>query len=284
MVEEPAAASSADSTERVSALLSSPMALWLLASTVRHWREYDELPRGPVGMAGTDLEAALTDPGRLMWLTFQHVGSWPYHYSRIRAADLLECRPFFRDAARALATAPAAQWWWEPLRRNDQTWFGHPVAGRPPIPHAVDLASKPDDPALPVEGMFTSTRLGALPGAYLAGWDGPPDTLSIWQVPVLDSARVYEIHGPADWRRLVERYRDDQAPDWYLVSDDDGVHLSMAGWLTVPECAMWLHEATLWLNPAFGEVARLPDWPYTDLWTNYDWPTPPWPAEDQRRG
>jgi hypothetical protein len=51
----------------------------------------------------------------------------------------------------------------------------------------------------------------------------------------------------------------------------------MAGFLTVPECAQWLHESTVWLRPVFGEISRLPDWPYAELFTNFAWPPPTWP-------
>ena len=68
------------------------------------------------------------------------------------------------------------------------------------------------------------------------------------------------------------------APDWWLVSDDwDAVHLTVAGYLTVTDCVDWLHECTVWLRPAFGPVTRLPDWPYRELFTAYDWPAPRWP-------
>ena len=133
--------------------------------------------------------------------------------------------------------------------------------------------------------MFTSTRIGSLPGGYLCGWDGSPEPLSIWRVPIQDDARIYSVRGPDDWRALVRRYPREKvdrdgpaAPDWWLVSDDwDGVHLTVAGYLTVPDCVDWLHECTLWLRPAFGPVTRLPDWPYRELFTSYDWPTPGWP-------
>jgi hypothetical protein len=121
--------------------------------------------------------------------------------------------------------------------------------------------------------MMTSTRVGSLPGGYIAGWDGSPEPLSIWHVPILPDARVYEVHGPSDWASFTKDI------DGQFVSDEwDGVHLSMAGYLTVPSFGHWLHESTLWLRSAFGGVSRLPDWPYREHFINYDWPPPGWPA------
>ena len=133
---------------------------------------------------------------------------------------------------------------------------------------------------------MTSTRLRSLPGAYVAAWDGAPEPLSIWQVPILPAARVYEIQGPPEWAALTRRYKAETAGgddkpviDWWLVADDfDGVHLSMSGYLTVPDCAHWLHESTVWVRPEFGEIVRLPDWPHDEAYTNFDWPAPEWPA------
>lgn len=102
-------------------------------------------------------------------------------------------------------------------------------------------------------------------------WEMYPGPISRWRLPIEPAARVYEVHGPVDWVRLVARYpclptrvhggwelpgpnQDRTAahlledvsagaavrvgvrvamPDWERVGEDyDGVHLSWAGKLT----------------------------------------------------
>jgi len=123
-------------------------------------------------------------------------------------------------------------------------------------------------------GLFTCTEPPQEATTWLVyGWDfissGP---YVRWNLPVRPEARVYEVHRPADWNRLVETYphvttsahdgwelpgpnqhrsdinhlrripgqramRDHVAthllPEWTAVcADYDGVHLSWAGFLT----------------------------------------------------
>ncbi len=103
-------------------------------------------------------------------------------------------------------------------------------------------------------------------------WEMDRGPVSRWHLPVSATARVWEIHDPTDWARLVETYprvadrphggwelpgpnqhdgdvdalltvagqhaarRDGRRhvlPDWAAVADDyDGVHLSWAGFIT----------------------------------------------------
>jgi hypothetical protein len=106
--------------------------------------------------------------------------------------------------------------------------------------------------------------------ALISSWELEPDPASRWWLPIERPVRVWEIHGPADWVRLVSTYPADGrlysgwelpgpnqhrrhvdvllavagqhavriagrqlVPDWQAVAADfDGVHLSWAGFLT----------------------------------------------------
>jgi hypothetical protein len=277
---------SSDVTDCADALLRSPMGLYLLAeATCGSDQVLRGIHRGAVAVAGSELASALTNPERLLWLAFRHIQDWTHSPWRQEAAARLASKAdLFMDAARALAASPAARWWHEPLDRGAQTTYASIETTQPP-PHGVDLDADPSLAGLPASAVMTSTQIGSLPGGYLCGWDGSPEPLSIWHTPVRPDARVYEIHSPTDWTELVLRYpaetavNTQQNPDWWLTADDwDGIHLSVAGYLTVPECVHWLHESTIWLKPLFEQVTRLPDWPYRQHYTNFAWPPPPWPA------
>ena len=121
-------------------------------------------------------------------------------------------------------------------------------------------------------GMWTvSDPPSEVHGDLIGAWELEPDPVSRWQLPVRPGARVFEVHRPADWVRLVTTYPatgrphpewelpginqrrstldpllaiDGQhgarasigrhlVPDWAAVAADlDGVHLSWAGFLT----------------------------------------------------
>jgi len=106
--------------------------------------------------------------------------------------------------------------------------------------------------------------------ALISSWELEPDPVSRWWLPIERDVRVWEIHRPDDWVRLVARYpapgrvydswelpglnqhrRDvdvllavegqhgvriagrQLVPDWTAVAADfDGVHVSWAGFLT----------------------------------------------------
>lgn len=108
-----------------------------------------------------------------------------------------------------------------------------------------------------------------------------PRPIGCWRFPVRADARVYEVHTPADWLALCERYPRvgptpaewsqwgieapyALAPDWTTMARDwDGLHVSMAGLLTTAglPLASGIHasllervdsEITSWLRPCFG--------------------------------
>ncbi len=122
-------------------------------------------------------------------------------------------------------------------------------------------------------------------------WELYPGPISRWRLPVLAEARVFEVHRPSDWARLVMDHPREKAsrqeywelpgvnqrgselsaltavsgqraarttigrhlvPDWRSVADRyDGVHLSWAGFITAEGCITDLGG---------GDVAMLRYW------------------------
>lgn len=205
----------------------------------------------------------------------------------------------YRRIAAALAKAPAAQWWWAPLQRDSQTWIcAEPIRRGRGLPFSTSYGHHWDATA-PAAALTTSTRLPRLPAMALLHDQNRhprdrtrPAALSAWRASVRSDARVAEIHSPTDWVTLVQRYpshRTDRclAPhldqawpgtslawtvDWRGLSRDyDGVHLSVAGWLTATSqllalangrghtfCEGWPSESTVWFRPVFtGEFEQL---------------------------
>jgi hypothetical protein len=143
-------------------------------------------------------------------------------------------------------------------------------------------------------GVFTSTGpVGPLPAAE-AGCelDGAgEERFELWDVGISSGARIWNITSPDDWGRLVARYpRDVTAsrrhdwfrftgrdgtwllPDWpRAASDWDGVHLSIAGYISATGLAIpagdaatvlagWGPDQTLWLNDVFTSVNWAGTW------------------------
>jgi hypothetical protein len=121
-------------------------------------------------------------------------------------------------------------------------------------------------------GMWTvSDPPAEVHGDLISAWELEPDPVTRWHLPIQRDVRVWEIHRPADWVRLVSTYpadgrvysgwelpglnqhrrdlrvllavdgqhgartqvRRQLVPDWAAVAADyDGVHLSWAGFLT----------------------------------------------------
>lgn len=190
-------------------------------------------------------------------------------------------------------TAPGAQWWWEPLRRDAQTWL-NPWDDDPPLPFDIDFSDGFTDGTTPREALWTSTQIGGLPGASLFfAWDGlvqPP--VAVWSMPVHPDARVFEIRRADDWISLCRAYPRDTTrlhrgrwrkdygiedtrvitPAWERVAEDwDGVHMSVAGLLSTTcrqldldgastSVMRWHTECTAWFHPAFGTPLRTGIW------------------------
>jgi hypothetical protein len=149
-------------------------------------------------------------------------------------------------------------------------------------------------------GVFTSTGpVGPLPAVELgcAVDSAGQDRFEAWAVGIGPQARIWNITSPDDWGRFATRYpRDVTAsrrhdwhrltagdgrdsgdgrwilPDWPRAARDwDGVHLSIAGYITATGFAIpaagaatvltgWGADQTLWLNDVFIGTDRVGTW------------------------
>ncbi len=165
-----------------------------------------------------------------------------------------------------------------PLNREAQEWW---VAAwpddRPITPLFEHYEQVYDDGQFTWAGLWTVTSPPPVTHAgLLDAWEVHPAPFTRWHVPALPAARVFEIHRPADWARLVTEHPHDAAPlldswalpdfadlpsdlseiltargqpsrrayewrplvpDWRSVAKTyDGVHLSWAGFITAEGC------------------------------------------------
>lgn len=296
-----------DLASRVESLLSAPKARWALAWLAA--ADHDE-PRpadfhdaATVKLRTTRLHRLRDSPEALLAEIHTRVEDWRHQVHLHHLVDALGPADGYRRIAEALAQSEAAAWWWQPVQRHAQTWIG--VA--PEIRHLDVIRGLPFDTnyahgrnaTAPAATLETSTRLGLLPAtALLSDQNLPkplrtsPDLLSAWSVTISDEARIAEVHNPQDWSELVDRFvshrtdlchathLQDTWPagslvwtiDWReMARHYDGLHLSVAGWLTstsvaidVPGrghtlCEGWPTERSLWFGPKAltGEFRRI---------------------------
>ena len=161
--------------------------------------------------------------------------------------------------ARALAAAPAAQWWWHLPDLSHQRWLG---AGARQLRRGAALAAAlraqaaadeeeerqtaRDLPWPPEQGtqysgtwwsppfpsvVFTSTGpIGPLPTVEIGcATDADEDHFEVWDVGISPQARIWNITGPDDWARLTARYPRDvtasRRHDWYHATGRAGTWL-----------------------------------------------------------
>ena len=146
-----------------------------------------------------------------------------------------------RPLAEAVASAPAASWWWEPADLRHQRWVGcdhhRTLARGDDVERAVEVAEEnavaeeqamARDRALaprrgrrgsagvavsgtwwsgPLGGTVWTSRgnIGDLPAVGLACAEDPlgEEEFEVWAVGIDPAARVYEVHEPGDWARLA---------------------------------------------------------------------------------
>jgi hypothetical protein len=292
-----------DLEARVAALIASPKArwalAWLAAAPVEEPRPADFQDAASARLRNTRLHLLRARPAGLVAEVHTRVEDWRYQCHAHTAVAGLGPAEGYRRIATALAKAPGSAWWWQPVPLDAQTW----ICADPGIRRGRGLPFRTSyghhwDATAPVAAMTTSTRLPGLPATALLSDQNEhpplrtdPALLSAWSAPIKQDVRVAEIHSPDDWISLVDRYpshRTDlcQAPrlqaewpagaliwsvDWQRLSRDyDGVHLSVAGWLTATSqilsipgrgltiCEGWPTEATMWFRPVFtAELQRL---------------------------
>lgn len=223
--------------------------------------------------------------------------------------------------ARALAAAPAAQWWWDLPDPHHQRWLG--TGARQLLRGAAlatalraqaaadeeeerrmarDLPWPPErgtrysgtwwSPPFPSAVFTTTGPIGPLPAVEIGcATDADEDRFEVWSIEISPQARIWNITSPDDWARLTARYPRDvtasrrhdwfhttgragtwMLPDWPRAARDwDGVHLSVAGYITATGFAIpaagaatvltgWEPDQTLWINDVFARTDRVGTW------------------------
>ena len=259
--------------QRVEDILVSPMGCAFFADA----RERGYLP---VDLA----KPAVSLP--LAALAVNAVERWRSDHEEVVPA-MLGLAPTLRPLVEATLEYSGTAWWYERPDLNRQAWVAHD--GETPDPTGW---RRPDSPPSrweryaqkPNSGQYTSTLFDGY-ASLLIGYeqragDMWPQSwpLECWLMRMSADARIYEIHGPADWHRLCVAYPargsdDDRlVPDWGAASADwDGVHLSFGGLLACEQNRQetadgwsmhefWHAESTFWLRAMDAERERLPDY------------------------
>lgn len=175
------------------------------------------------------------------------------------------------------------EYWWEPMGRMDQIWTAHNSFQTAPSQDALEEAKDRfgglgDHRIHPIPVMTTSTNYdGRTSFEINASYDDGLDALfdlpaARYQVPVQQTARIYEVRRLQDWAVLLESYRPhgETGVDWDAAAKDwDGIHVGIAGLLTTERRRLlpngskeevqilWGSEHTAWLNWVFEEPTPL---------------------------
>jgi hypothetical protein len=159
-----------------------------------------------------------------------------------------------RPLAEAVASAPAASWWWEPTDLRHQRWVGcdhrRMLTRGSNVARAVEAAEEDaaaEEEAMARDWALTARRrrrgsaevavsgtwwsgplggtvwtsrgnIGDLPAVELACAEDPlgEEEFEVWAVEIDPFARVYEVHEPGDWGQLAATHpRDVTASRWY---------------------------------------------------------------------
>lgn len=266
---------------RVAALISAPAGCAFLG-----WVER-------LGITPAEVASPLTSL-YLLGRALTEVSVWLTDHAEVMQRVLRE-GPRLRPLAEAILSQPGTAWWFGPLDRAAQlvAWGpgGAPSSADPvALPHPAPVQRPPTDweryAQKPEWGLYTSTAFDGL-SCYIVGASEEAGDLGPLPLPfpryllrVAPAARVFEIDGPAAWRRLCLTYPAPEpggllgglvVPDFAAVARDwDGVHLTLGGLLTGDQVRLdgpegptelqgWDAEQTVWFRWVFEEVRRLPD-------------------------
>ena len=271
-----------DDHDLVAAMLAAPAGVVLLAALEGPHHVPTALSFVPMSSAPGAVELAVEDVrqmtfGALMATAVEAAawaaGPWMSDAPQQVAASyrLAEARaPIARAIVERFGTEleqPAASgdqvWWISDVDAGRRGWFQRPLF--------QDFADTYDGGEFTFAGLFTCTDPPDETHLHLIStWELYPPPVSRWRLPVVEDARVYEIHRPSDWASLVSAYpraarphgswsppgpnnhahsaelaalpqqratrsamTSHVVPDWAAVARDfDGVHLSWAGFLT----------------------------------------------------
>ena len=256
---------------------------------------------------------------------------WQPPFIRDALTAFPDIRALLIPAAEAIAAAPAANWWNDAIDLAHQYEMHGPdrptnEERRPAQQLLADLRAaatqdeqrhgfRPGDPAdepgdawssiptgwipnmISARLLHTSRPLPALGAVELAAHEDStgPDHAELWHLePIPTNPRIFEVHGPKDWARLVAAYPFEASrtrrgvwwestgldgrwyiPDWQTAANDwDAIHVTVWGYLTTagealqvaagntglagwnPDCTYWLCDVT---TTASGTWARTSD-------------------------
>ena len=268
----------------VEAILESPVGVALLARVEARVRQ----PEGRGSVLDTKRDAVLAAAEAVGRMSFGEllevvmlagmldVGAWmsdapataaaAYRHAEARAPIAQALNDHFGPALHAPLDRDAQQWWTNEHLRVDQL---APLFGK--FEDVYDAGQFTE------AGFWTVTDPPEIAHAELIGaWELYYGPIGRWDLPVLTQARVFEVHRPADWARLVVEHpraaslhvtgwelpsinqrpaelsaliavhgqraartsiRRHLVPDWRSVAGRyDGVHLSWAGFITAEGC------------------------------------------------
>ena len=258
--------------------------LALLAPVARAAEQWEPLPGGQAGLLRPLAEAVAGAPAASWWwepadLRHQRWMGCDHHRTLARGGDVARAVEAAEEDAAAEEQAMARDWARAPRRRGSAevivtgTWWSGPLGGT----------------------VWTSRgNVGDLPAVELACATDPlgEEEFEVWAVGIDSAARVYEVHEPGDWGRLAAacprevtasrrhdwgRWTGREGrwvlPDWRSVAAQwDGVHVSVAGYLTTAQMAVdigdgaatllagWDADQTLWLRDVFTGTRHLTTW------------------------
>ena len=257
------------SNDLAARLLRCPVGCAFLLTIVR-----DEVP---IGLAVTPPQAFARAA-----IALDTLNPWSADFERTVAAALSRGADL-ASLARAVVTHPQSRWWTAPMDPTRQLLViddtAHPTSART-MPPASNVRWE-SYAQRPVGWRITSTLWGAYSCVDTAIASGVGDWTQVtshrrFAAEIDESARVFEVSGPADWHTLCVSFPrvnqhpnspagiDTLSPDWGRVGTQwNGVHLTFMGLLTAPFVRYssadgtatmlwsWNTEGTLWLPGDF---------------------------------
>jgi hypothetical protein len=204
--------------DQVPAMLHSPIGACLLdrlehdarGQGDRLWRPFEALPNSDPGAVMTAARlVADRHPTALLRLALSAgdmVGPWNHAGPRNAtvALKLASNREPIAEALVARAApawgAPVADqhWWWTDRLPDDRGSIG------------TNLEPFPAWATRPLSSLLTTSPVDlTLTDALTTAWEMVHGPITVWQLRAEPTARVYELHGPGDWSRLVSAYPSD---------------------------------------------------------------------------
>lgn len=246
----------------VDALLAAPVGVCLLAALeglehddLRWWDHPKQVDAAAVGRAAASMATAAF--GDVVALAVERgerdAGAWMSD-APANVASAYRGAEGRRPIAEALVARFGHQLE-QPIDLAGQEWWTSPPSENPRwAPCFLDLSTGYDGGEFPWGGLRTTTRPPeAAHDPMVGAWEIYPEPVSRWHLPVVGTPRIWEIHRPDDWGRLVEAFPRSADPhgSWSLPGPNQRTH-------EVREVV-----AASGQRAARTEVAghRVPDWP-----------------------